>query len=71
MIMIIFGNLASEIETVIVWCKAAKFDMRARHLRRTERTQQTLVWLLLLRSTLNRTKFEVAESGLSRKNRVA
>jgi hypothetical protein len=42
MIMIIFGNLASEIETVIVWCKAAKFDMRVRHLRRTERTQQTL-----------------------------
>ncbi len=30
MIMIIFGNLASEIGTAIVWCKADKFDMRAR-----------------------------------------
>ena len=40
--MIIFGNLVSEIGLVKVWCKAAKFDMRARNLKRTERTQQTL-----------------------------
>jgi hypothetical protein len=39
--MIIFGNLASEIGTVIFWCKADKLDMGARNVRRTERTQPT------------------------------